>query len=79
MDLSQDEHVSNLGSSETNSPLALFIMGFFQKVFSYFVMTEEEKVQAGIDWGETREIPDEENITIQDSPPEVVQESGRVA
>ena len=78
MEILPDEHVSRLNRSDTNSPLALELMGFMQKVIGFFVMTEEEKFQAGIDLGETREIPDEEIMTIQAPSADDVQRSGRV-
>jgi hypothetical protein len=48
MDISQYEQFASLSRSEENSSLALVLLGFIQKVIGFFVMTEEEKVQAGI-------------------------------
>lgn len=79
MDILPDEQFACLNRSETNSPLALMLLGFIQKVIGFFVMTEEEKVQAGIDLGEPREIPDDEKITIQAPLANYVNDSGRVA
>jgi hypothetical protein len=74
MDRSVGESTSNSDTSNTIMPFAQSLLGGIKRVIGFFVMSEDEMSQAGIDLGNSHVNDTEDRM----NPPAEIDENGRV-
>ncbi len=77
MDESVEANVRD-GTSATNMAAASSILGVIRKFIGGFVLSDEEKMQAGIDTNNFHEIHDARQVGGQPNSSETVQAKGRI-
>lgn len=78
MDESVEVNVSDSTSATSNTAAASSILGAIKRIIGAFVLSDEEKLQAGIDLDNFHERHDANQVSGQSNTSDTVQAKGRI-